>query len=84
MTTSFVFLRDVVLHEAFYDIRPKNGACLGLYIGRCDVTESMITIRSSFCGYNTMSITHDIMGRVKGEDLSCYSNKSVVLKKIPV
>ena len=25
-----------------------------LYMGRSDVTESMVTIRSPFCGYNTI------------------------------
>ena len=38
-----------------------------LYTGRSDVTESMITIRSSFCGYNTIQCVE-----FSGKDLSCY------------
>ena len=51
-----------------------------LYTGRSDVTESMITIRSSFCGYNTTQCVE-----FSGKDLSCYSNEieSVSLRKCP-
>ena len=41
-----------------------------IYMGRSDVTESMVTIRSHFCGYETLSCVE-----LNGEDLSCYSNK---------
>ena len=41
-----------------------------LYIGWNDVTESMVTIRSPFCGYNLAYWVELI-----GEDLPCYSNK---------
>jgi len=49
-----------------------------LYIGWNDVTESMVTIRSPFCGYNTIECVE-----LNGEDLSCYSNetKSLSLRK---
>ena len=39
--------------------------------GESDVTKSMVTIRSPFCGYNTSQYV-----QLNGEDLSCYSNKS--------
>jgi len=41
-----------------------------LYIAWSDATESMVTIRSPFCGYNTYTMRSD-----KGENLSRYSNK---------
>ena len=49
-----------------------------LYIVWSDVTKSMVMIRSPFCGYNTT-----LCVELKGEDLSCYSNKieSVSLRK---
>ena len=34
------------------------------------ITESMVTTRSPFCGYNTIYCVE-----LNGEDLSCYSNK---------
>jgi len=42
--------------------------------------ESMVTIRSLFCGYNTTKCI-----KLNGKDLSCYSNKfeSVSLRKCP-
>jgi len=48
------------------------------YIRWNDVTESMVTIRPPFCGYNTIYCVE-----VNGEDLSWYSNKteSVSLRK---
>jgi len=50
------------------------------YIGRNDVTDSMVAIRSPFCTYNTIYSVE-----LNGEDLSCYSNKteSVSLRKCP-
>ena len=53
---------------------------VGLYIGWRNVTESMVTIRSPFCGYNTISCVE-----LNGEDLSCYSyeTESVSLRKCP-
>jgi len=52
----------------------------GLYIGWSDVTESMVTIRSPFCGYDMTQCVE-----LNGEELSCYSNKieSVSLRKCP-
>ena len=46
----------------------------------CDVTESMVTMRSPCCGYNTTWCAE-----LNGEDLSCYWNKieSVSLRKCP-
>ena len=38
--------------------------------GEVDVTESKVTIRSPYCGYNTTECVE-----LNGEDLSCYSNK---------
>ena len=48
--------------------------------GDDDVTESMVTIRSPFCGYNTMPCVE-----LNGEDQSCYSDQieSVSLRKWP-
>ena len=48
--------------------------------GRSDVTESKVTTRSPFCGYNTIHCVE-----LNGEDSSCYSNKteSVSLRKFP-
>jgi len=48
---------------------------------RSDVTESMVTTRSPFCGYNTIYKCVEL----NGEDLSCYSNKIdwVSLRKCP-
>ena len=40
-------------------------------MGQSDVTESVTTIRSPFCGYNTAKCVELI-----GEDLSCYSIKN--------
>ena len=53
---------------------------LQAYTGWNDVTESMVTIRSPFCGYNTIRCV-----KLNGEDLSCYLNKteSVILRKCP-
>jgi len=50
-----------------------------VYTGWSDVTESMVRIRSPFCGYNTTQC-----GQLKGEDLSCYSNetKSASLRNV--
>ena len=42
-----------------------------VHIGRSDVTESMVTIRSPFCGYNTTKCV-----QLNGEDLACYSNNT--------
>jgi len=52
-----------------------------VYTGWRDVTESLVRIRSPFCGYNTTQC-----GELKGEDLSCYSNetKSASLTKCPL
>ena len=52
----------------------------GLYMGWSDVTESMVTIRSPFCGYNTIQCVE-----LNGDDLSCYSSKigSISLRKCP-
>jgi len=49
-----------------------------MYIGWSDVAESIVTIRSLFCGYNTTSCVE-----LNGEDLSCYPNKieSISLRK---
>ena len=51
-----------------------------IYIGRSDVAESVVTIRSPFCGYNTT-----LCVGLKGGDLSRYSNKTepVSLRKCP-
>ena len=51
-----------------------------LYTGRTDVTESTVTLRSPFCGYNTMQCV-----LLNGEDLSCYSNEmeSISFRKCP-
>ena len=51
-----------------------------LYIEWSDVAASMVTIRSPFCGYNTIYCVE-----LNGEDLSCYSNtiESVTLRKCP-
>jgi len=51
-----------------------------LYIGWSDVTESMVTTRWPFRGYNTTQCVE-----LNGEDLSCYSNttESVSLRKSP-
>ena len=48
--------------------------------GQSDITESMVTIRSPFCGCNTTSCTE-----LKGKDWTCYSNriKLVSLRKCP-
>jgi len=58
----------------------KKGTCklmemftsdeLKLYTEWIDVTESMVTIRSPFCGYN-LALCVELMG----EDLPCNSNK---------
>ena len=49
-----------------------------LYIGWSDVTESMTTIRSPFCGCNMAKCVE-----LRGEDLSCYLNniRSAGLRK---
>ena len=46
------------------------------------MTESTVTIRSPFCGYNAR---YNAYVELNGEDLSCYSNKfeSVILRKCP-
>jgi len=51
-----------------------------IYIEWSDVTESVVTVRSPFCGYNTTKCV-----KVKGEGLSCYSNKveSLSFRKCP-
>jgi len=51
-----------------------------VYMRRNDVTESMVTIQSPFCGYSTTKCVE-----LNGEALSCYSNKteSVSLRKCP-
>jgi len=51
-----------------------------VYTGRSDVTESMVTIRSPFCGHTTIQCV-----QLNGEDLSCCSNKteSVSLRRCP-
>ena len=51
-----------------------------VYIGLSDVTESMVTIRLPFCGYNSAFCVE-----LKGEDLWSYSHKieSVSLRKCP-
>ena len=41
------------------------------YIGRIDVTESMVTTRAPSCGYNLAKCVE-----LMGEDLPCYSNKN--------
>ena len=53
----------------------------GQYTGCSDVTESVVTIRSPFCGYNTIQCVE-----LNGGDLSCYSAKteSVSFKKMPI
>jgi len=40
------------------------------YIGRSDVTQSMVTIRSPCCGYNLA-----LCVELKGEDIWSYSTK---------
>jgi len=54
--------------------------CSLVYIGCSDVTESVIMIRSPFCGYNTT-----LSVELNGKDLLCYSNKieSASLRKCP-
>jgi len=50
------------------------------YIRWSDVTQSVVTTRSPFCGYSTTSCVE-----LNGEDLSCYWNKieSTILRKCP-
>jgi len=67
------------------DTTPVVGLCLassafGLHVGWSDLTESMVTIRSPFCGYNSAYCVE-----LKGEDLWSYSHKieSVSLRKCP-
>ena len=43
----------------------------GIYIWCNDVTASMVTIRSPFCGWYNVARCVELMG----EDLPCYSNK---------
>ena len=53
--------------------------CILPWLIHSDVTDSMVTIRSPFCGYSTICV------ELNGKDLSCYSNKieSVSLRKCP-
>ena len=62
-------------HASELFVRPWS-----LYLGQSDITESMVTIQSPFCGYNIIECVE-----LNGEDLSCYSNKivSVSLRKCP-
>jgi len=59
---------------------PLRHAANLVHIGWNDVTESIITIRSPFCGYNTTQFVE-----LNGENLSCHWNKteSVSLRKCP-
>ena len=43
------------------------------YVGRNDVTESVVTIRAPFCGHNAIHCAE-----LNGGDLSCYSNEKLV------
>jgi len=58
----------------------KNKLVVLFIIGWNDVTESMVAIRSPFCGYNTIKCVE-----LNGKNLSCYSNKlePVSLRKCP-
>jgi len=48
----------------------RQPSSIGPYIGWSDVTVSMATIRSPFCGHNMTQCVES-----RGEDLSCYLNK---------
>ena len=69
--------RDVRLSSC---LRGMTSGAPQAHTGRSDVTQSMFTMRSPFCEYNTVQFVE-----LKGKDLSCYSNKidSVGLRKWP-
>jgi len=50
----------------------KQKQVMLIYIGWIDVTESMLMIRSPFCGYNLAWCVE-----FRGEDLPCYSSKTL-------
>ena len=62
-------LRSLVFSVRLVITRNWCNVGLLLYIGWSDVIESMVTIRSPFCGWNTAKCME-----LKGEDLSCYSD----------
>ena len=72
-------LRVRTLFYVYYARQTERQTRSWQCIGWSDVTESIATIRSPFCGYNTIHCVE-----LNGEDSACYSNKteSVSLNKM--
>ena len=71
LTSVLAFINCLIVsHDSINDrVRIRN-ELIGKYIGWSDVTESMVTIWSPFCGYNTIYCVE-----LNGADWSYYSNK---------
>ena len=65
-----ILSRQYVMLFEFCHLHAMRNILTTIYIGWSDVTESVVTIRSPFCGYNTTYCVE-----LSGEDFSCYSNK---------